>query len=108
MKCKQIIDDDVSDCNINISDDQEVHHERILDKSTTEGDDGEAKSSENMKGSGTKKRERKERYAFQTRSQVDILDDGYRWRKYGQKAELLQVYSPRVQREEASAKVIKR
>ncbi|GMH27420.1 hypothetical protein Nepgr_029263 [Nepenthes gracilis] len=29
---------------------------------------------------------RKHRYAFQTRSQVDILDDGYRWRKYGQKA----------------------
>ncbi|XP_047323639.1 probable WRKY transcription factor 75 [Impatiens glandulifera] len=26
------------------------------------------------------------RYAFETRSQVDILDDGYRWRKYGQKA----------------------
>ncbi|CAI9277215.1 unnamed protein product [Lactuca saligna] len=23
--------------------------------------------------------------AFQTRSQVDILDDGYKWRKYGQK-----------------------
>ncbi|VVA19982.1 PREDICTED: probable WRKY mRNAion factor [Prunus dulcis] len=38
---------------------------------------------------GTKKGERKirkPRYAFQTRSQVDILDDGYRWRKYGQKA----------------------
>ena len=32
------------------------------------------------------KRERRPRYAFQTRSQVDILDDGYRWRKYGQKA----------------------
>ncbi|KAL2934411.1 putative WRKY transcription factor 75 [Bienertia sinuspersici] len=29
---------------------------------------------------------RKHRYAFHTRSQVDILDDGYRWRKYGQKA----------------------
>ncbi|CAA2997395.1 probable WRKY transcription factor 75 [Olea europaea subsp. europaea] len=29
---------------------------------------------------------RKPRYAFQTRTQVDILDDGYRWRKYGQKA----------------------
>ncbi|KAL3613160.1 hypothetical protein CASFOL_042995 [Castilleja foliolosa] len=29
---------------------------------------------------------RKPKYAFQTRSQVDILDDGYRWRKYGQKA----------------------
>lgn len=32
------------------------------------------------------KKARKPRYAFQTRSQVDILDDGYRWRKYGQKA----------------------
>ncbi|RDX88917.1 putative WRKY transcription factor 75 [Mucuna pruriens] len=40
-------------------------------------------------GHGKKKGEkkvRKPRYAFQTRSQVDILDDGYRWRKYGQKA----------------------
>lgn len=26
------------------------------------------------------------RYAFQTRSHVDILDDGYRWRKYGEKS----------------------
>ena len=26
------------------------------------------------------------KYAFKTRSQVDVLDDGYRWRKYGQKA----------------------
>ncbi|XVF57763.1 hypothetical protein PTKIN_Ptkin07bG0008100 [Pterospermum kingtungense] len=32
------------------------------------------------------KKIRKPRYAFQTRSKVDILDDGYRWRKYGQKA----------------------
>ncbi|XP_042053430.1 probable WRKY transcription factor 75 [Salvia splendens] len=32
------------------------------------------------------KKKRKPRFAFQTRSQVDILDDGYRWRKYGQKA----------------------
>ncbi|KAL6890149.1 hypothetical protein ACP4OV_008912 [Aristida adscensionis] len=38
-----------------------------------------------MKKKGEKK-ERRPRYAFQTRSQVDILDDGYRWRKYGQKA----------------------
>ncbi|KAI3457819.1 hypothetical protein Pfo_014482 [Paulownia fortunei] len=40
-------------------------------------------------GTGKKKVEkkiRKPRFAFQTRSQVDILDDGYRWRKYGQKA----------------------
>ncbi|XP_022751846.1 probable WRKY transcription factor 75 [Durio zibethinus] len=43
-----------------------------------------------IKISGNKKKEkikiRKPRFAFQTRSQVDILDDGYRWRKYGQKA----------------------
>ncbi|RWV82501.1 hypothetical protein GW17_00055999, partial [Ensete ventricosum] len=32
------------------------------------------------------KKVRKPRYAFRTRSQIDILDDGYRWRKYGQKA----------------------
>jgi len=32
------------------------------------------------------KKVRRPRIAFQTRSQVDILDDGYRWRKYGQKA----------------------
>nr|WDZ10413.1 WRKY75 [Tulipa gesneriana] len=32
------------------------------------------------------KKARRPRYAFQTRSKVDILDDGYRWRKYGQKA----------------------
>ncbi|PSR87467.1 WRKY transcription factor [Actinidia chinensis var. chinensis] len=32
------------------------------------------------------KKIRKPRFAFQTKTQVDILDDGYRWRKYGQKA----------------------
>ncbi|CAL1355067.1 unnamed protein product [Linum trigynum] len=33
-----------------------------------------------------KKKTKKPKYAFQTRSHVDILDDEYRWRKYGQKA----------------------
>jgi hypothetical protein len=33
-----------------------------------------------------KKKERVPRFAFKTRSEVDHLDDGYRWRKYGQKA----------------------
>lgn len=40
----------------------------------------------NKKGLDQVKKNKKARYAFQTRSQVDILDDGYRWRKYGQKA----------------------
>ncbi|RRT35759.1 hypothetical protein B296_00044813, partial [Ensete ventricosum] len=47
-----------------------------------------ASSMENETSPGKKKEKkvRRPRYAFQTRSQVDILDDGYRWRKYGQKA----------------------
>jgi hypothetical protein len=38
---------------------------------------------------GKKKKEKKARepkFAFMTKSEVDHLDDGYRWRKYGQKA----------------------
>ncbi|XP_012090666.1 probable WRKY transcription factor 75 isoform X2 [Jatropha curcas] len=44
------------------------------------------KSDNHIKAKTGKEKEiTKHRYAFQTRSQVDILDDGYRWRKYGQK-----------------------
>ncbi|KAH9322731.1 hypothetical protein KI387_017370, partial [Taxus chinensis] len=32
------------------------------------------------------KRNREPRFAFMTKSDVDHLEDGYRWRKYGQKA----------------------
>lgn len=32
------------------------------------------------------KRQREARFAFMTKSEVDHLEDGYRWRKYGQKA----------------------
>ena len=48
--------------------------------------DDEAKSSSVPDKKKGEKKMRKPKYAFQTRSQVDILDDGYRWRKYGQKA----------------------
>lgn len=34
----------------------------------------------------TRKRKREARFAFMTKSEVDHLEDGYRWRKYGQKA----------------------
>ncbi|RWW44768.1 hypothetical protein BHE74_00049448 [Ensete ventricosum] len=37
-------------------------------------------------GAGRNKKVIRPRFAFQTRSPNDILDDGYRWRKYGQKA----------------------
>ncbi|KAK7295149.1 hypothetical protein RJT34_18054 [Clitoria ternatea] len=41
---------------------------------------------EKRKGGRLKRTTRVPRFAFQTRSADDILDDGYRWRKYGQKA----------------------
>ena len=43
----------------------------------------EAKSG--TKKGGDHKGKRRHKFAFQTRSHVDVLDDGYRWRKYGQK-----------------------
>ncbi|CAI9093187.1 OLC1v1028624C2 [Oldenlandia corymbosa var. corymbosa] len=46
----------------------------------------EVKSGKKKGETNNTKKMKKPRYAFQTRSQVDILDDGYRWRKYGQKA----------------------
>ncbi|KAK4484581.1 hypothetical protein RD792_007165 [Penstemon davidsonii] len=48
------------------------------------GDVGKSK-----KGISKKKGEKKQReprFAFMTKSEVDNLEDGYRWRKYGQKA----------------------
>ncbi|WCJ22347.1 WRKY DNA-binding protein 23 [Euphorbia peplus] len=36
--------------------------------------------------SNNQKRQREPRFAFMTKSEVDHLEDGYRWRKYGQKA----------------------
>ncbi|KAK7394709.1 hypothetical protein VNO78_15244 [Psophocarpus tetragonolobus] len=45
-----------------------------------------ASEEENRKRARMKKTTRVPRFAFQTRSADDILDDGYRWRKYGQKA----------------------
>ncbi|XP_050235789.1 probable WRKY transcription factor 43 [Mercurialis annua] len=50
------------------------------DQEKEKGNDKPRKSSRMMKRSS------RPRFAFQTRSADDILDDGYRWRKYGQKA----------------------
>ncbi|KAJ3674291.1 hypothetical protein LUZ60_004907 [Juncus effusus] len=46
----------------------------------TEGKNVKAKK---MKG---EKRRREQRFAFMTKSETDHLEDGYRWRKYGQKS----------------------
>lgn len=44
------------------------------------------------KGVRTTRKATRPRFAFQTRSVDDILDDGYRWRKYGQKAVKNSIY----------------
>ncbi|KAK6155374.1 hypothetical protein DH2020_009622 [Rehmannia glutinosa] len=60
-----------------------VKTESFLDVKTDEMKSSVGTSTGKKKGEIKKVRE--PRIAFQTRSQVDILDDGYRWRKYGQK-----------------------
>ncbi|KAE8716275.1 putative WRKY transcription factor 43 [Hibiscus syriacus] len=56
----------------------------MVEASSLMGQNGET---ENGKRKGCRfKKTIRPRFAFQTRSADDILDDGYRWRKYGQKA----------------------
>ncbi|XP_054819158.1 WRKY transcription factor 71-like [Prosopis cineraria] len=52
------------------------------------GQDGDQMSKKENKAKGNKKEKkpREPRFAFLTKSEVDHLEDGYRWRKYGQKA----------------------
>ncbi|CAN6170543.1 unnamed protein product [Urochloa humidicola] len=45
-----------------------------------------AQGKTNSKAGQNKKRARQPRFAFMTKSDIDHLEDGYRWRKYGQKA----------------------
>ncbi|PIN22795.1 hypothetical protein CDL12_04490 [Handroanthus impetiginosus] len=42
-------------------------------------------SSDKMSKMKVRRRLREPRFCFQTRSDIDVLDDGYKWRKYGQK-----------------------
>ncbi|CAJ2634128.1 unnamed protein product [Trifolium pratense] len=52
-------------------------------------EDGDDEKSKKEKENKTKKKEKKPkepRFAFLTKSEIDHLEDGYRWRKYGQKA----------------------
>lgn len=62
-------------------------------KELRKGEDDADKSKKGGAAAGTKakggkgeKRQRQPRFAFMTKSEVDHLEDGYRWRKYGQKA----------------------
>ncbi|KAG6493160.1 WRKY transcription factor 71-like [Zingiber officinale] len=53
-------------------------------EAATDADKSELKANKAKKKG--EKRQREPRFAFMTKSEVDHLEDGYRWRKYGQKA----------------------
>ena len=55
-------------------------------------DPHEKGNKDKKKSNGRIKKATRPRFAFQTRSADDILDDGYRWRKYGQKAVKNSIY----------------
>ncbi|GMH01782.1 hypothetical protein Nepgr_003621 [Nepenthes gracilis] len=59
--------------------------EDLPEKSTVSGGGKPGETSTKVKKKG-QKRIRQQRFAFMTKSEVDHLEDGYRWRKYGQKA----------------------
>ena len=66
----------------------ESNHNKYADDHDSGGPSYRTTSEKNMTKSGKKQgnqKARRHKFAFQTRSQVDVLDDGYRWRKYGQK-----------------------
>ncbi|CAA0832350.1 Probable WRKY transcription factor 28 [Striga hermonthica] len=59
----------------------------VIVKETLENDDeDDSKKDAKARKKGVGKKEKQPRFAFMTKSEVDHLEDGYRWRKYGQKA----------------------
>ncbi|KAK4586463.1 hypothetical protein RGQ29_023557 [Quercus rubra] len=70
---------------ISSSSNEAANEEQI--KAGHEEDQDQEKTKKQLKPKKkNQKRQREPRFAFMTKSEVDHLDDGYRWRKYGQKA----------------------
>lgn len=59
--------------------------EDIISTESSKPTEPEAKKQSRPRKKG-QKRNREPRFAFMTKSDIDHLEDGYRWRKYGQKA----------------------
>ncbi|KAI4311077.1 hypothetical protein MLD38_036008 [Melastoma candidum] len=58
----------------------------VADEEEEEEDKDKSKKKLLTRKKQNQKRQREPRYAFMTKSEIDHLDDGFRWRKYGQKA----------------------
>ncbi|WOK95674.1 putative WRKY transcription factor 71 [Canna indica] len=64
---------------------EEIKEQKQEAKAGDEADSDKSKKLSKPKKKG-EKRQREPCFAFMTKSEVDHLEDGYRWRKYGQKA----------------------
>uniref|UniRef100_A0A5B6ZGU1 Putative WRKY transcription factor 71 n=1 Tax=Davidia involucrata TaxID=16924 RepID=A0A5B6ZGU1_DAVIN len=70
-------------------DDQDSNKSKKEQQQQPKGSEDGGESSKKVSTKSKKKSEKKQReprFAFMTKSEVDHLEDGYRWRKYGQKA----------------------
>ncbi|KAK9080723.1 hypothetical protein SSX86_000481 [Deinandra increscens subsp. villosa] len=85
---------DPVDGSLTFSNDEGEDDDRATHGSVSLGGDGEGDESESKRRkvevnaadvSGASRAIREPRVVVQTTSEVDVLDDGYRWRKYGQK-----------------------
>ncbi|KAL8105447.1 uncharacterized protein LOC141676626 [Apium graveolens] len=77
---------------ISSSSNEVVNEDQISIKTGDQDDEAEQKPEQKNKRQITEprlkkpKKPKQPRFAFMTKSDIDNLDDGYRWRKYGQKA----------------------
>ncbi|KAF5738303.1 WRKY transcription factor 28 [Tripterygium wilfordii] len=67
-------------------DEEKKDQKQPKDSELLDGGECSKKVNNNKGKKKGEKREREPRFAFMTKSEVDHLEDGYRWRKYGQKA----------------------
>ncbi|PIN11584.1 hypothetical protein CDL12_15815 [Handroanthus impetiginosus] len=87
------VNDSISNCtksnnnsSVSLSSLEAGVEEESKDLQPKDCEDGDVKS-KRVKGKNKgEKKQREARFAFMTKSEVDNLEDGYRWRKYGQKA----------------------
>ncbi|KAL0425730.1 UNVERIFIED_CONTAM: putative WRKY transcription factor 12 [Sesamum radiatum] len=62
-----------------------VNDENCSGNTNEGGNSWSSSSAEKSNKVKIRRKLREPRFCFQTRSDVDVLDDGYKWRKYGQK-----------------------
>lgn len=65
---------------------QKVHDSPQVKEAAEDGEAMSSKKEDNKSKKKGEKKQREPRFAFMTKSEIDQLEDGYRWRKYGQKA----------------------